>query len=301
MYKKEINYTKYILFGLLLCNATAGLILWDLTKPQSLEVNFFDIGQGDAIFIQTPQQHQILIDGGPSSTAILRKLSQTMPYWDRTIDLIILTHPEHDHIAGLIEVLKSYKVENILWTGIIRNTAEYKEWQKIIQDEGANIIIAQAGVKIFSGNSSEYYKLEVLYPFESLESQEIKSVNNTSVIARLSFGENSFLFTGDAFKSVENELIEEGIYLDSDVLKVGHHGSKTSTAQEFIEAVSPKIAVIQCGRNNRYGHPYPETLATLEKFDINILRTDQNGDIKIFSDGSSLEIKTQDNYGLSSF
>ena len=292
MYNKEINYTKFILIGLVLCNIIAGLILWDLTKIQSIEVNFFDVGQGDSIFIQTPQNHQILIDGGPSDKIILKKLSGAMPQWDRTIDLIILTHPEHDHIAGLIEVLKAYKVENIMWTGIKRDTGEYKEWQRLIEQEGANIIIAQAGQKIFSNQGSKYYEIEVLYPFESLENQEVKSVNNSSIITRLSFGENSFLFTGDAFKSVESELIEQGVYLDSDALKVGHHGSKTSSSQNFIEQVSPKIAVIQCGKDNRYGHPYSETLATLEKFDIKILRTDIDGDIQIISNGSDLEIIT---------
>ena len=291
VYNKEINYTKYILIGLVLCNIIAGLILWDLTKIQSIEVSFLDIGQGDSIFIQTPQNHQILIDGGPSNKIILKKLSQVMPQWDRTIDLIILTHPEHDHIAGLIEVLKSYKVENIMWTGIKRDTGEYIEWQRLIEKEGANIIIAQAGQKIFSNSAKGSYEIEILYPFESLENQEVKSVNNTSIIARLTSGENSFLFTGDAFKSIENKLIAKEVYLDSDVLKVGHHGSKTSTSQEFIEQVSPEIAVIQCGRNNRYGHPYPETLATLEKFDINILRTDIDGDIKITSNGKNIEYK----------
>ena len=300
MYNKEINYTKYILIGLVLCNIIAGLILWDLTKIQSIEVNFFDVGQGDSIFIQTPQNHQILIDGGPSSRIILNKLARAMPQWDRTIDLIILTHPEHDHISGLIEVLKAYKVGNIMWTGIKRDTNEYKEWQRLIQEEGANIIIAQTGQKIFSNSGKGSYEIEILYPFESLENQEVKSVNNTSIIARLTYGENSFLFTGDAFKSKEKELIEHGVYLDSDVLKVGHHGSKTSSSQNFIEQVSPEIAVIQCGKDNRYGHPYPETLATLEKFDINILRTDQDGDIKIISNGSNLEIITQ-NYGFSNF
>ena len=296
VYNKEINYTKYILIGLVLCNIIAGLILWDLTKLQSIEVNFFNVGQGDSILIQTPQNHQILIDGGPSNKIILNKLSRAMPQWDRTIDLIILTHPEHDHIAGLIEVLKAYKVENIMWTGIKRDTGEYIEWQRLIEKEGANIIIAQAGQKIFSNQGAGRYEIEVLYPFESLENQEVKSVNNTSVITRLIFGENSFLFTGDAFKSVESELIEQGVYLDSDVLKVGHHGSKTSTSQEFVKEVSPEIAIIQCGRNNRYGHPYPETLATLEKFDIKILRTDVDGDIKIISNGKDLDI-----YGLSNF
>ncbi|GAH66398.1 unnamed protein product, partial [marine sediment metagenome] len=147
--RKGAREVSFFILGLLIfLNILAWLAVYDLNKPQSLEVNFFDVGQGEAIFIETPSRHQILIDGGPTSI-ILEKLGQEMPFWDRTIDLIILTHPEHDHLAGLIEVLKRYKVENILWTGTVRDTAEYKEWQRLIGDErekeGAQIKIAQSG------------------------------------------------------------------------------------------------------------------------------------------------------------
>ena len=276
-----------IVFGILgilvMANVLAFSVVFELNQPQMLEVSFFDVGQGDSIFIETPEGHQILIDGGPSS-AVLEKLAKEMPFYDRTIDLIILTHPEHDHIAGLIKVLKRYNIDYILWTGIIRDTGEYKEWQKLIQEQGANIKIAQAGQKIKAG---EAY-LDIIYPFDNLEGREAKNVNNTSIISRLVFRENSFIFTGDAFKSVERELKERGAVLDSDVLKVGHHGSKTSSSQEFIQAVSPEIAVIQCGKDNRYGHPNFETLETLGMLGIEILRTDRDGDIKIVSDGKKI-------------
>lgn len=275
-----------VLFSL---NILAWLAVYSLSQPQFLEVAFFDIGQGDAIFIETPQRYQILIDGGPSSV-ILEKLGDEMPFWDRTIDLIILTHPEHDHIAGLLEVLNRYKVENILWTGVLRDTAEYKEWIKLIREEkdkeDAKIEIAQAGQQIDGGLAS----INVLWPLENLEGKTVKNTNNSSVIVRLVFGENSFLFTGDAGKSVERKLIKEGAKIDSDVLKVGHHGSKTSTSKEFVEAVSPEIAVISCGKDNRYGHPYSETLENLKG--IKIFRTDLDGDIKIISDGWRYKIRS---------
>ena len=277
----------FCVYSVLFCfNILAWSAVFDLNS-QSIEVVFFDIGQGDSIFIETPQKHQVLIDGGPSSV-ILEKLGEEMPFWDRTIDLIILTHPEHDHIAGLIEVLKRYKVEQVLWTGIIRETGEYKEWTKLLEQEKSKITIAQQGQKIiFTGG-----EMIILYPFEDLQGQEIKAVNNTSIVAKLIFGQNSFLFTGDAFKSVERKLVKEEIELASNVLKVGHHGSKTSSAEEFIEKVNPEIAVIQCGKDNRYGHPHPEVLATLEKFGIKILRTDQDGDIKIISNGLEIYYDT---------
>lgn len=277
----------FVILGTLFClNILAWLAVYDLSQPQFLEVTFFDVGQGDAVFIETPLGHQVLIDGGPDET-VLEKLGDEMPFWDRTIDLIILTHPEHDHYAGLIEVLKRYKVENILWTGVLRNTAEYIEWQKLIQEENAQIKIARAGQKI----SCLMLNLDVLHPFENLEGKTIKNTNNTSIIIKLVFGENSFLFTGDIYKSIERDLIEKRIEINVDVLKVGHHGSKTSSAEEFIKEVSPKIAVISAGRDNRYGHPYEETLEILEKYGTKILRTDLNGDIKILCNSQSLKLK----------
>lgn len=280
-----VSKEKITLIVLLLCNIFLWLIIHDLNQSQFLEVVFLDIGQGDSIFIKTPDNHQILIDGGPDSV-ILEKLGKEMSFWDRTIDLIILTHPEHDHIAGLIEVLKRYKIENILWTGILRETAEYKEWVKLIENEDSNIKIAEAGQKIITPNLF----FEILYPFESLEGQNIKNTNNTSIVARLIFNNNSFLFTGDAYKSIERKLIKENIHLDSDILKVGHHGSKTSTSKELLEAVSPQIAVISAGRDNKYGHPNEEVLEILNDYGIKVLRTDEIGDTKIISDGQNIKL-----------
>lgn len=276
----------FVILGVLfLFNVLAWVGVFQLNQPY-LEVTFFDVGQGDAIFIETPEGHQILIDGGPSGERILEKLGDEMPFWDRIIDLIILTHPEHDHMAGLLEVLKRYEVENILWTGIVRDTAEYEEWVRLIGEEGANIYIAESGQRIVWDatpdiRGSHPRQLQVLHPFESLERQGFKDSNNTSIISRLVFGENSFLFTGDISKSIERQLLLlEKQQLDSDVLKVAHHGSKNSSAEEFIKAVSPEIAIISAGKDNSYGHPTQEVLDIFEKYGINILRTDLNKNIK---------------------
>lgn len=282
---KKKNYILIFLGILAGLNIFAWIAVFDFNQQKFLEVNFFDVGQGDAIFIETPWHHQILIDGGPDGT-VLEKLSKEMPFWDREIDLIILTHPEKDHLTGLIEVLKRYKVENILWTGIIRDTAEYKEWERLIGEEKAKIFIAEAGQKVIAQKSI----FQILYPFENLAGEEFKDSNNTSIIAKLVFGENSFLFTGDIYKSTEKEILQKEVDIDSDILKIAHHGSKTSSAEEFIEKVSPQYAVILVGKDNYYGHPHQETLDTLEKYDINVLRTDREGDIQILSDGRSLRI-----------
>lgn len=278
----------YIVLGGLVClNLVAWVVVWDLSQPRFLEVVFFDVGQGDSIFIETPQGHQVLIDGGPSSV-VLEKLAEETPFYDRSIDLIILTHPEHDHYFGLFEVLKRYEVENILWTGIIRDTAEYQEWIRLIDEEGANILIAKAGQKIILQKNPLIF-LEILHPFENLENQETKYTNDTSIIAELVFGSVSFLFTGDISKKVEKQLVDEYINLDTDVLKIAHHGSKTSSCSEFLETVSPEIAVISVGEN-RWGHPNQEVLENLQQFNIEILITRELGDIKIISDGNNFNV-----------
>lgn len=291
--KMEIKKEKFVLIilgGLLLVNFFAWSVVCDLNRFKFLEVNFFDVGQGDAIFIQTPQRHQVLIDGGPGS-AVLEKLAKEMPFWDRTIDLVILTHPEKDHMAGFTDVLKRYKVENILWTGILKDTPEFKEWQRLIGKEGTEVRIAQSGqIIIFPINEKEEIRIDVLYPLEKLEVKEMENSNDTSIVSRMIFGEKSFLFTGDATKSTEKKLLERETNIKSDVLKVAHHGSKTSSGEDFIKKVLPEIAVIEVGKNNSYGHPHQETLATLEKYGTTIFRTDIN-DVKILCDSQSLKLK----------
>jgi len=274
-----------ILVFLFFSNILAWIAVYDLTRPKFLEVNFFDVGQGDAIFIETPKRNQILIDGGPSSV-ILEKLGKEMPFWDRDIDLIILTHPDTDHLRGLIEIFKKYKIEKILSTGILKDTPEYKEWEAAVQNQKAKIFIARAGQRIKAG---KVYS-DILWPMENLEGKIVKNDDNTSIVIKLIFNKESFLFTGDIDKSIEGELIEK-YDIDSDILKVAHHGSKTSTSEEFLGKVLPEIAVIQVGEN-KYGHPHSEVLERLKFFDIKTLRTDEKGDVKIISDGKKYKIET---------
>lgn len=286
MRENKENRILVVLMVLFCFNILAWLTVFDLDRQGSLEVNFFDVGQGDAIFIETPGNQQILIDGG-SGSAVLEKLGEEMPFWDRTIDLLILTHPHEDHLSGLIKVLENYEVENVLWTGVLMETSIFEKWQEAIKE--AKVYIAQSGQKVISGKAV----LEIIYPFENLEDQKIKEVDNTSIVVRLIFGNNFFLFTGDAFQSVEKQLVEKGIFIESDILKVGHHGSETSSGQDFVEEVSPEVAVISVGKNNKYGHPNQETLDTLVKYGIRIFRTDEQGDIKIISNSK--------NYAVSNF
>ena len=279
-----MNKRIFLIF-LLCANIFAWSVVYDLNRVQALQVNFFDVGQGDSIFIETPYGYQILIDGGPSDI-VLEKLGGVMNFWDKSIDVVVLTHPDHDHIAGLIEVLKKYEVSLVLWNGLLKETGESDEWERLLQEESIESKIIYSGYKI----NTPMVIFDILYPFESLEGVEMNNANNSSIVLSVVFGDTSFLLTGDVEISVEKEIIENGDLVSSDVLKVAHHGSKTSSLEEFIKIVDPSIAVISVGENNSYNHPYPTVLELLDKYDINILRTDLVGDIKIISDGENIKI-----------
>ena len=283
---------KYILIFivfLFVLNVFAWQEVFALQQVQNLKVDFLDVGQGDSAFIQTPQNHKILIDGGPDAS-LLRKLSSLMPFWDKEIDLVILTHPESDHMQGLLDVLQSYKADYILWSGVKKTAPEYDEWINVLEKQkkmGAKIIIAEAGQEIKAGN----VLIDTLYPFSSMEGYKLTtSANDTCVVSRLIYGKDSFLFTGDIDSKAEKELVNSKESILSDVLKVAHHGSKYSTSDIFLSAVSPKIAVISVGAKNKFGHPTPEVLQRLEKFGIKVFRTDKDGDVKFVSNGNIIKL-----------
>jgi competence protein ComEC len=243
-----------------------------------LKVDFFDIGQGDAVFIEAPNHNRVLIDGGPGSQ-ILNKLGRAMPFFDREIDVVILTHPDSDHLNGLIDVLKKYKVGGVVDPCLAEPQANYQEFLKLIEEKKINHLCAQAGQRI---KLSDDAVLDILFPFESLEGVSLQNTNDSSIVEKLTCGQNKILLTGDAEKKTEDQLINKQVDLSAQILQVGHHGSKTSTSAEFIQAVDPKIAVIQVGKNNRYGHPHQEVLDRLKN--IKIFRTDLDGDINFLCD-----------------
>jgi competence protein ComEC len=286
MSKKIILSIAGFLFVL---NVLAWQEVFALNSPRYLKVDFLDVGQGDSAFIQTPENHQILIDGGPDESA-LQEISSLMPFWDKDLDLVILTHPDADHMQGLLDILQRYKVDYILWSGVKKTTPEYKEWINTLEEQkkmGAKIIIAEAGQEVKLGEVSIY----TLYPLESLEGKDLKSsANNTCIVSRLIYGKNSFIFTGDISAKAEKELLKSGENISSDVLKVAHHGSKYSTSDLFLAALEPKIAVISVGAKNTYGHPTSEVLQRLDKFGIKVKRTDINGNVDFVSDGNKIII-----------
>lgn len=202
----------------------------------NLEITFFDVGQGDSIFIETPAGHQILIDGGPSGQIILEKLDRTMPFWDRTIDLVVLTHPDYDHLRGLNDVLEKYKVQNVLWTGGEKESKTFDYWLNALEQEkkeGAKIYLARRGQTVKAGQAQLY----ILYPPESLAGQSVeKWSNDSSIISKLIFGENKFLFLGDVSQKIADQLLPVSalpVSLGAEVVKVAHHGSKYSSSAPF--------------------------------------------------------------------
>lgn len=265
--------------------ATLGIwaFLFSIEEDSTLKFIVFDIGQGDALFIETPDHYRVLIDGGPDAK-VVQKLGEVMPFWARTIDLVILTHPHADHAGGLPDVLERYKVRTVIESQADYGTAEYAAWQKKEMDKKIISYAAISGTAVFIG---KYAHLKILTPFESVEGKSFKNVHDANIASELDFGKIKILLMGDAEDESERELLRRGALADIDILKVGHHGSKTSSAEAFLKVVKPEVAVISVGRKNRYGHPYEAVLKRLQDFGARILRTDTDGDIKLTSDGVS--------------
>jgi competence protein ComEC len=250
-----------------------------------LHVSFLDVGQGEAILIQRGSQ-QVLVDGGPSPQALALELGEKMPFWDRTIELVVLTHPHADHLTGLVEAVQRYRVERVLYPEADYGSPLCQEWLGLIREKDIQYTIAQAGQEI---NLGDGLTMKVLNPPVPPLSGTNSDINNNSVVLNLSAGEVSFLLTGDIEREAEFGLIAQGSDLSGTVLKVGHSGSKTSTTPEFLAEVSPGVAVISVGENS-YGHPSGEVIERLEAElgAENIYRTDEQGTIEFITDGERL-------------
>lgn len=282
MFKLKISHRLFGLFFLLLL--AGNVLAWREVasfQRSELRVIFFDVGQGDAILIETPERHLILIDGGPDDTA-LDKVGRFVPFWRRHLDLVVLTHPHADHFYGLVGVLDRYQVDRVLWSGVACQEAACRLWEEALAQSSAEVVIARAGQRIRSASTF----LDVLYPLESQYRYLPRDQNEPSVVTRLAYGQYRWLLTGDATARTENNLMAAwGDYLESQILKVAHHGSRSSSQEEFLGLVSPELAVIQVGADNRYGHPAEEVLERLSERMITVLRNDIDGDIKIISNG----------------
>jgi beta-lactamase superfamily II metal-dependent hydrolase len=251
----------------------------------TLRVHFIDVGQADAILIQTPAGLNILIDAGEKRTA-----TDLMDYLKeqgvKRLDYLIATHPHADHIGGMAEVIKSFDIANIYMPRVAHTTKTYEDLLLTIRDKGLRIHEAKAGVVLDLGEGIE---ARLVAP----ASDGYRSLNDYSAVLWLGYGRTRFLFSGDAERISESEMLASGFDLSADVLKVGHHGSNTSTTESFLRAVSPTYGVIMVGRNNRYNLPHPDVLKRLTNAGVTILRTDKHGTIVFSSDGNVLELQVE--------
>lgn len=260
----------------------ANVLLWSVPVPQGLRVSFLDVGQGDAILIEGPTGVQVLVDGGAGSTAV-RELGNRLPFWDRTLDAVVATHPDADHIGGLPEVLERYQVGHVLDPGLDNTTTAWGAFVAAANTEiesGARHVVLHRSMRIALGGSAHAM---VLYPTGDVTG--IKDTNSASVVMRVVYGNTAFMLTGDAPKEVEKEILATGDALASTVLKAGHHGSKTSSSPEFVAAVAPQYVVYSRGCDNRYGHPAAETVALFEQLKIPAFDTCRDGMITFSSTG----------------
>ncbi len=261
----------------LLAGYSALAVLISQLPDDNFHVYFLDIGQGDSIMIKTPENHQILLDGGPKNY-VLQQLDGVMPFFDKKIDLVVLTHPHADHVDGLVEVLKRYEVGAILMTGVDYPSPNYDEFLKVASQKNIQTFIAHNNLDFRFG---EVF-LDILYPGKQMLGKTIKNLNNSSIVTKVSYKGKRILLTGDMELEEENLLIETGLNLKADVLKVGHHGSRTSTSKGFLNLVKPEIAVIQSGMGNSFGHPHKETLYKLKEAKVKrIYRNDLDGMVEI--------------------
>ena len=264
-------------------------------KPDGLlHVYVLDIGQGDAIFVTTPDGQQVLVDGGPDPETTLGAISALMPAGDRSLDVVVATHLDSDHVGGLLGVLDRFRAGMVLHSGDLSgNAALHPQWRAVMRERDHPVATVSAGHRVEIGRQ---VSLEVLHPpADGLPAGIERNANNGSLVLRLDYGEVSFLLTGDIEVEVEQYLVADaGDELRADVLKVGHHGSRTSTTQDFLERVSPRSGVISAGRDNRFGHPHSDVVERLKSSmgADNVLLTARDGTVEYISDGESLWVKT---------
>ena len=254
----------------------------EASAAASIKVHYIDVGQGDAIYIKMPNGEDVVIDGGNKGKgdAIVAYLKKQKV---DDIEVLISTHPDADHIGGLDEILDAYRVENIYAPKVKHTTQAYKDFLQAVKREGKTIKTAQMGVSLpIKGVSAKF-----VGPVKSYSNSDL---NNWSAVLHVTYKKNTFLFTGDAEHASEKDMMAKKQTLRADVLKVGHHGAKTSTSSTFLNTVKPKHAIISVGKNS-YGHPTSEVVTNLKRQKVNTLRTDKNGTIIITGNGSSYAVK----------
>lgn len=240
-------------------------------------LSFFDVGQGDAALIRTPSGKHIVIDGGPD-LSLLEHLGTHLPFFNRKIDLLVLSHPNLDHMSAFLDILKRYDVKEVLLAKTHYDLPRYEGMLRMIAEKNIPVTFAISGQRI---SYDDGLMIDVLWPHPEFSTNES---NDLSVVLRLHDGIHSALFTGDIEARAEGEILHTGFDLRSDILKVPHHGSRTSSSTGFLLSINPSFAMISVGRENRYGHPHPITLKKYETLSIPVWRTDRQGTMEVVWD-----------------
>lgn len=279
MFRSSRKYYLWIFaFFLLLSDIFLINLDWQ-SSHRGLTFAMLDVGQGDALFIESPTGAQVMFDGGPARS-VLGSLARVMSPFDKSIDALVITNPDADHIGGFLDVLKNYKVGYVFEPGTLTDSKIYQNLREEMKKQKISHNLLKKGMKLDIGGGSA---IDVLFPDRDVSSW---TTNDGSVVARLSYGSVSIMLAGDSTMKTEKIILEENseARLKSDILKVGHHGSRTSTSAAFVRAVSPAYALISDGKDNKYGHPHKETLDTLARFGVKVLRTDLLGAIIVKCD-----------------
>lgn len=274
-----------VLVCLILSNIIVWITVYQRRSSDTLSVYFLDVGQGDAIFIDSPTHGRVLIDGGPNRK-VLAELGKILPFADRRIDAVIETHPDKDHIGGLPEIVSRYKTSSFLEPGVESDNSTDDELRSRLASRNVQTFLARRGMVL---DFKDGVQLVILFPDRDVSTWE---TNDASVVAKLIYKNHSFLLTGDAALKTENILMSmDKNGLKSTVLKAGHHGSRTSTSEYFASAVAAQYAIISAGKDNSYGHPHEQVLNNLNKTGAEILSTAEEGTIKFETNGDTLKLK----------
>lgn len=266
---------KYLLIGVILEIAAITYLIAKIPDNR-FHIYFLNVDQGDSIFVKTPENHHILVDGGPENF-VLEELGKVMPFFDRTIDLAILTHPHADHMDGLVEILKKFEVKALLITGVSVEDDTYRELLKTASAKNVPIFFAERKNDFKLGEVI----VDILYPFSALTGDHFENINNSSIGINLIYRKKQILMLGDLEIDKEKELIKRPLPQEVEIYKASHHGSRTASSMEFLEIILPKNVVISAGKNNKFKHPHPETIRNFYKIGTeNIYRTDIDGTIE---------------------
>lgn len=282
MFKISNKLKLYIISFLIILNLAIFLVIED-RKDRELTVAFLDVGQGDAIFVRTPSGKQMLVDGGLPGGAVLRELGKVMPFYDRSIDVVVATHADQDHVGGLNDVINRFSVGLFVRTMTTSSSAVYNNILENVERKNIKqeIIITPIDIDFSDGAI-----FKIIFPDKDTSGWE---TNDSSIVGKVVYVDNSFLLTGDAPIKTEKYLVENyGSFLKSDVLKVGHHGSKYSSSDLFVGTVLPTYSIISAGLNNSYGHPTKAVMDILAKYKSRIIETSSQGNIIFRSDGENL-------------